>query len=151
MSTLIPARNSFGSVFKYSSSTGGTLKTCANVISITPPSFSRGTVDVTNYGTTDYFELSIAGGPKRAGNVGIKAVFLTTASEQTVAIPADFQAGTVCSWGITMPGSSAYNMWTGDGIITGYNITGLNAEGMIGFDMAIQITGKPLLGSTVSI
>lgn len=151
MSTLIPARNTFGAVFKYSSvGSSANLAACANIISITPPNHSRGVVDVTNWGTTDFAEQAIASGIKRTGNVGITAVWLSSNEDQITTIPTDFLAGTRCGWSITVPGSSAYNQLTGDGFITSYNYS-MPQDGMVGFDMTIKVTGKPVLSSTTSI
>ena len=62
MSTYINARNGFGSIFSLSSvGSSGTFTALANVQSITGPKFTRGTVDITNHGTTDYYEQHISG------------------------------------------------------------------------------------------
>jgi predicted secreted protein len=112
------------------------------------PSFSRGTVDITNHGTTDFWEQCISGGPVRTGSVGISAVFLTTASEQTVAIPADFLAGSRSGFKIEIAGTSSDDLcWYGNGYITSYNVT-VPAEGMCGFDMTMKLTGAPVISTS---
>lgn len=146
MSTLIGARNGFGSIFSYSSvGSSGTFSVIAGITQITMPTFSRGSIDVTNHGTTDYYEQAITGGPIRSGSVGITAVYLTTATAHVTTIPADFNAGTRCGWKIEIAGTSSANtVWYGDGYITGYNVA-TPFDGQVPFSMTMKITGKPTI------
>lgn len=150
MSTFINGRNSFGSLFAYSSvGSSGTFNDIANVISITAPSYSRSAVDITNQGTTDYFEQAISGGIIRTGNVGFTCVYLSTITAEVTTIPADFIAGTRSGFKITVAGTSSYNIWYGDMYITGYSPMVLpGAEGLVAFEMTGKVTGKPTLCST---
>jgi predicted secreted protein len=128
----------------------GTFTACAGVINITPPSYSRGTVDVTSHGTTDYYEQAISGGPIRSGNVGISAVFLSTATQQVTTIPTDFNAGTRSGWKIELAGASSANtVWYGDGYVTSYQMT-VPGEGLVGFDMQMKITGRPTISTSTT-
>lgn len=151
MSTLLGARNGFGSIFSYSSvGSSGTFATIAGVTAITMPTFSVSAVDVTNHGTTDYYEQAITGGPIRSGSVGFSAVYLTTATPHVTTIPTDFSARTRCGWKIELAGASSANtVWYGDGYITGYNV-GLPFDGQVPFSMSIKITGKPTIGTSTT-
>jgi predicted secreted protein len=152
MSTFIAGRDAFGSMFAWSSvGSTGTFTEMAGVLSIVHPGFSRGTVDVTNHGTTDKYEQHIAGGPIRSGNVGISAVYLTSNSQQTSLIPEIFEAGTRCGFKITVAGTSSENCWYGDGFITAYNpATFSGLEGLVGFSMSMKVSGKPILADSTT-
>lgn len=161
MSTLVAAKNSFGATFSFcpgpATSTGGTFVALANVLSITAPTYSRGTIDVSNWGlssggTGDGYEQCISGGPIRSGNVGLSAVYLST-DMQVTTLPAAFDAGIVNGWKIVIPGCGATenDTWWGNGIITGYNITGLNSEGMVTFDMNMKVVGQPIFNAGTSV
>jgi len=149
MSTFINGRNAFGSLFAYSSvGSSGTFTDIANVISITAPSYSRGAVDITNMGTTDYFEQAISGGIIRSGNVGFTCVYLSTVTQEITTIPADFIAGTRSGFKITVAGTSSYNIWYGDFYITGYTPMALpGQEGLVTFELTGKVTGKPTIAS----
>jgi predicted secreted protein len=152
MSTLIAGRNVFGSIFKYSSvGSSGTFTAVANIITISPPAYSRGSVDITNHGTTDYFEQHISGGPIRSGNVGITAVYISATSFQNATIPTDFAAGTRCGWNIIVAGPTSNNCWYGDGYITSYDPIAIpGMEGAAGFNMTLKVTGKPTLADSTT-
>lgn len=150
MSTFINGRNAFGSIFSYSSvGSSGTFTDMANVMSITAPRYSRGSVDITNHGTTDYFEQSISGGVIRTGEVGITAVYLSSNTQQITTIPTDFVNGTRSGFKITVAGTSSYNIWYGDMYITSYTPMALpGLEGLVAFEMTGKVTGKPTICTT---
>lgn len=150
MSTFINGRNSFGSIFSYSSiGSSGTFNDMAAVMSITVPSYSRSAIDITNQGTTDYFEQAISGGIIRSGNIGFTAVYLSTVTAQVTTIPTDFIAGTRSGFKITVAGTSSYNVWYGDFYITGYSpMTLPGMEGLVGFEMTGKVTGKPTIAAS---
>ena len=150
MSTLINAKNAFGSVFSYCAgpSSLGTYAALASITSITAPTYSRGAVDVTNYGLSDGYAQFISGGPIRSGSVGISAIYLTTETDQITTLPAAFDAGIVNGWKIQIAGTaSTIGCWYGNGIITGYEVT-LPQEGHVGFNMTMKVVGKPTLGES---
>lgn len=150
MSTFIDAHNGYGSLFAFSSiGSSGTFNNIANILSITPPTFSRATVDITNHGTTDYYEQCISGGIIKTGSVGITAVYLTSTSVATTVgnyehtlIPEAFQNGTRIGWKIVVGTASSNNLWYGDAFVTGYSFT-VPTEGRIEWKADFKITGKP--------
>lgn len=153
MSTLVPARNAFGSIFSICSgkSSVGTFAELASIVSITPPSFSRGSIDVTSYGdvaTADGYEQVISGGPIRTGNVGISAIYLTTETAEVTTIPTLFDAGAVNGWKIEIAGTSSNTVWFGNGIIVSYDQMTLPQDGAIGFNMQMKVVGLPTLAES---
>lgn len=151
MSSLIAARNGFGSLFSWSSiGSTGAFTALANVLNINPPSFTRGTVDITNHGTTDAYEQAISGGIIRSGEVSFTAVYLSSNAQQTTLIPAAFNAGTRCGWLISVAGTSSNNCLFGDGYITSYQPFSVPQEGRVEFTASIKITGMPTFGGSTT-
>lgn len=151
MSTFVAARNTYGSFFSLSTvGSSGTFTACANVLNINPPTFSRGTVDITNHGTTDYYEQAISGGIIRSGDVSFSAIYLSTNTQQTSLIPEAFHNGTRIGWLISVAGTSSNNVMYGDGYVTSYQPFSVPQEGRAEFAITIKVTGKPTLASSTT-
>ena len=137
------ARAAFPSVIAFSSvGSSGTFVTCLGIQRITPPKYTRGTVDITDMNSTDYYEDSALAGPIRTGVMGFEANFLSTNTQQTV-IKECFESGTKIGWKITLAGATSYNIIYGDGVVTGYSMSDLTQDGKITYNFEIKTKGKP--------
>jgi hypothetical protein len=146
MSTLIAARDGFGSIFSLSSvGSSGSFVDMAGVLSIDMPGWSRGTVDVTNHGTTDNYEQHIQAGVIKTGSVGITGVLLTSTSTSWNAqfYQGILDAGSRCGWKITVAGTSSMNIWYGDGYLTEFTPT-LPFDDKDTYKLSFKVTGKPI-------
>lgn len=140
------ARAAFPSIFSVASTGGSTTlanwKTCYGVTRITPPKYTRGTVDITDMNSTDYYEDNALAGPIRTGVIGFEANFLSTSTIYT-SIKDWFESGQKMGWMITLAGSSL-NTYYGDGVVTGYSMGDLTQEGKISMTFEMKTKGKPI-------
>jgi predicted secreted protein len=146
MSTLIAGIDGFGSVFAFSSvGSSGTFTNTVGVLSLDMPSWSRGVVDVTNWGTTDNYEQVIQAGVIKTGSVGITGVLLTStaASWNPQFFQSLIEAGGRCGWKVVAGPNTAssQSVWYGDGYITEFTPT-VPFDDKITYKIAFKITGK---------
>lgn len=154
MSAFVNAHQAFGTRFAFSSvGSSGTFQDLGLVISIAPPSFSRGTFDVSNYGQSDVFEQAIGGGIIRTGTLGLSCVYSGTTTSvakggyQLEVMPECMESGQRVGWQIVIPGTSGAATWWGDGFIQDYSFT-IPTEGVVNWNATIKVTGLPTICSS---
>jgi predicted secreted protein len=139
--TASAARIGFGARFGIKGS-GSTYVYVAEVDSITPPSLSRDTVEVTHLESDDGFKEFIAG-LADAGEASISIHYVPALSD---ALMTAFLAP-VDDFRILFPsGTLALDF---KGIVTGYAIGDLTAEGEMTATFTVKATGKPALVTVV--
>jgi predicted secreted protein len=140
------ARASFGATFALSSvATSAAVLTGINVVgeilTITAPTYTANTIDVTNQNTTDYFKEYVIG-VRDAGSLSFTANYISSSSGNTDKIPNAFYNGSKVAWKITLSGAATMNIWYGYGYITSYTVTS-PPDGAVTFATTIKVTGKP--------
>lgn len=138
------ARAAFGSLFAMSSvGSSGTFTNCYGVTKIMPPKPTRGTVDITDMNSTDYYQDFCFAGPIKVGTIGYTANYLSTDTWQTADIKTAFENGTKIGWKLTVAGTSSNNIWYGDGYVISYSMGDLTIDGKVEMTFEIANKGKP--------
>jgi len=119
----------------------------AELTSISGPSQSMDTIDVTNHDSDDSFREYLAG-ILNGGEISIEGNFLTTDTTGQVAMVTDFQARSKKAWKIKFPAwvssSHEYPEIDGYGYVTALDIS-FPFEDKVSFSATIKVTGKPAL------
>jgi len=150
MSTLINGRNGYPSILALSTiGSTGTFTDVAGVLTIGAPSRTKGTIDLTNHGTTDGYDQCIPQGITKTGSLTFTCVYLSSNSQHNSLIQEALDNGTRVGWKITMAGTSSNNTYYGDGYFTEWTPS-IPFEDKISYSGAIKPTGKPIgpAGST---
>jgi predicted secreted protein len=141
------AREVQGIVFQMGSSVGATWVSMGEVLTVTPPTNTMGTIDITNHGTTDYFREFLPG-LIDAGTVTFAANYISSTSTSGAAYYSDqyieelMSARTKVPWRFYLSGASSQNAWQGAGYITNYQIITGNDQA-VSYSVSIKVTGKP--------
>jgi len=118
----------------------------AELTSITGPSQSADTMEVTSHDSSDnYKEYLIA--LLEAGEVSIEGYFYPGDAAGQITMHTDFQARSKISYVITL--SDTTTTWGFDAFITAFE-TSAPFDGPTGFSATLKITGKPTLAITAS-
>ena len=116
----------------------------AELTSISGPTESMDTIDVTSHNSPDAYREFIAG-IRDGGDISIEGNFIKTDTTGQIAIHNDFQTGTKRAWIIKLPGwSGGSPQISGNGFITSFSLN-FPYEDKIGFSATIKLTGKPTL------
>ena len=142
--TASAARGSFGAGFAVSTvaTAAGTFVALGEILTITPPTYSANTIDVTNQNTTEYFKEYVVG-VRDGGSLSFTANYISSSSGHTDKIPNAFYNGSKLAWKITLAGASSFNVWYGYGYITSYNVSS-PPDGAVTFACTMKVTGKPV-------
>lgn len=137
------ARGSFGALLYLSTvaTTTGTLTAIGEILTITMPTYTANTIDVTNQNTTDFFKEFVIG-VRDAGSLSMTANYVSSSSGNTDKIPNAFYNGSKLGWKVALAGTSSMNVWYGYGYITSYNVTS-PPDGAVSFGITLKVTGKP--------
>lgn len=137
------ARASFGAIFSVSTvaTTAGSLVAVGEILTITAPTYTANTIDVTNQNTSEYFKEFVVG-VRDAGSLSITANYISSSSGHTDKLPNAFYNGSKLHWKIALAGASSMNLWYGFGYVTSYNVTS-PPDGAVSFGMTLKVTGKP--------
>lgn len=129
------AVNGFGTTFSYESAPS-TYTALGEVMSVTPPTFSRETIDATHMASDDTFREYI-GGVFDGGEVTVNMNYVEAQATlcQTLLL-----AG-VESFRIVIPGASTIVF---SGIPTGYAVGELVIDDKVTHSLTIKVTGKPI-------
>jgi hypothetical protein len=133
-----PGFKGFGSTVKWNGTAIGYAR------DIPMPSMTRDDVDFSNQDSPDEFDETQAGFG-HAGEVSFDIIFVPSHAGQAAAI-ADFLSGTTREMIITGPTSAAFT-WTCNAWVKGINGQ-LPHKGEIVMNLALKLTGKPVLGVT---
>jgi predicted secreted protein len=119
----------------------------AELTSISGPSQSLDTIDVTSHDSDDCYREFIAG-LRSGGDISIEGNFLSTDTDGQVAMHTDFQAGEKKAFIIKFPAwvetSHEYPQITGNGYVTAFDVS-FPFEDKVSFSATIKVTGKPTL------
>jgi len=129
----------FGATFTRSSTgaSGGTMSSIGEIISITPPSIKRDTIDATHMGSTGGFREYISG--LRDGGEASAEIQYDPNGTAASAMVTDVEADTVGYYEITFP----------DGTVAGFSAFATGFEATTPMDdkmvatFTFKITGKP--------
>ena len=137
------ARASFGAILSLSTiaTSLADFKTVSEILTITAPTYTANTIDVTNQNTTDYFKEYVVG-VRDAGSLSFTANYISSSSGHTGKIPDAMANGSKLAWKITLAGASTMNIWYGFGYITSYTVTS-PPDGAVTFAATIKVSGKP--------
>lgn len=112
--------------------------------SISGPSQSADTIDVTNHDSADQFREFLAG-LRDGGEVTFEGNFIQGDTDGQIAMHTDFQAGTKRTWTIQMPGwVASAPQFSGEGFLTAFSVD-FPFDGKISVSGTIKVTGKPVL------
>jgi predicted secreted protein len=138
------ARGSFGATFAVSTvaTSAGTLVAIGEITTLTPPTYTANTIDVTNQNTTEYFKEYVVG-VRDGGSLSFTANYISSSSGHTDKIPNAFYNGSKLGWKITLAGAASMNIWYGYGYITSYQMQS-PPDGAVTFACSMKITGKPV-------
>lgn len=117
---------------------GGTYALIAEVVNVTPPGFSRDTVDVTHLNSPDAFKEYIAGladGGEASITINFRPNVSDNLMESFLAPVDDFR--------ILFPGGAVALDFAG--IVTGYEIGDVVADDKMSATFTVKATGKPVL------
>lgn len=144
MSTFINSRPTYPSALSLSSvGSTGTFTEIAALTLIGGIGITKGTVDVTNHGTTDGYEQVKPLGVTRTREMSFTGWYLSTNTYHYSLLPALIDAGTMTGWKIALAGTSSNNIKYGDAYITSYTLGDLGIDGEINFTFTMKPTGKP--------
>lgn len=129
------AINGFGAVFAYESAPA-TYTALAEVLSVTPPSISVETVDVTHMGSDDGFREYKAG-RRDGGEVTVNMNYVEASATllQTLVL-AGYE-----TFRITFPDSSTYVF---SGIPTAFSFDDVVIDDKVAMSLTIKVSGKPV-------
>jgi len=129
---------------------GATLKkgddAIAELTSISGPSQSADTIDITSHDSSDSYKDYIVA-LLDAGEVSIEGNFYPGDSAGQITMHTDFQAKSKVEYVITL--SDTTTTWTFNAYITAFE-TGAPLDGATSFSATLKVTGKPTLGITAS-
>jgi hypothetical protein len=130
------ASSGFGATFSYLSTAPSTYTALAEVLSITPPSISVETTDVTHMGSDDGFREYIAS-LKDGGEVTVNMNYVESSATllQTLVL-----AG-LETFKITFAGSSTYVF---SGIPTAFTFNDVVIDDKMAMSLTIKVSGKPV-------
>lgn len=122
----------------------------AELTSISGPSESMDTIDLTSHDSTLAFKEFVAG-LRDGGEITIEGNFILGDTNGQIAMHSDFQSGTAQTWIIKHPTwEDPGHLWpqvTASGLITAFELS-YPMDGKIGFTATIKVTGKPVLKVT---
>jgi predicted secreted protein len=145
------ARASFGALFYVGSTvynttlmatSTATMVALGEVLTVTAPTYTANTIDLTNQNTTEYFKEFISG-VRDPGSLSITANYLSSAVAHQSVPNHYFYNGYKMAWALYLAGTSSMNCFTGFGYITSYTVTS-PPDGAVTFAMTVKITGKPV-------
>ncbi len=134
------AKSAFGTTIQWNAEAIG------EVLSISGPSQSVDTIDVTSHDSSDSFREFIAG-LRDGGEVTIEGNFIPGNTGQAD-LHTDMQAGTVREVIITFP-SAMGTTFTFDALCTAHETTAPHDE-KAGFSATFKVTGKPVLATATA-
>lgn len=120
----------------------------AEVTNIGGPSFSAETIEATHLRSPDYWREYI-GSLKDGGDLTFDVNFLVANATHNAAtgMLSTFNsagAATRDTWDIIFP-DTASTTWTFGGIITGFELNGIEIDGKLTASLTVKISGKPTL------
>lgn len=115
----------------------------AELTSISGPTETMDTIDLTSHDSADAFREFVAG-LRDGGEITIEGNFIKGDDTGQITMHTDFQAGTAQTFIIKMPGWASKPEFRGTGLVTAFS-TDYPFDGKISFSATIKVTGKPVL------
>lgn len=138
------ATRSFG--VKLLRKNGASFEEIEDVVEITPPSSSRDVVDVTSHSSEGSSREVI---PSFLNPGTVTATINYTPSDAVhAAIRADFQAGTLTEYKVTLPGSSPAYSFGFSGYVTEFGVQSMPIDGVMQLAFTITISGQITLSNS---
>lgn len=142
------AKNTYGAVLKLDD-TGGTPATVAELDSITPPSLTRDTIDVTTHDGASQAAEYIPDGVYDAGEISVEGNLIAGSGADDLFIAA-VATGTVQDFEILIKASSGTETISGSAIVTAYERGDLPVRGgKQRFSARLKVTGALTQAPTV--
>lgn len=116
------------------------------ITSISGPSESMDTIDLTNHDSPSGFREFVAG-IHDGGEITIEGNFISGDTPGQIVMHTDFQATTVQAWEIRFPGYASGPVITGNGYLTAFSWD-FPFDGKISFSATIKVTGKPAFSAS---
>jgi len=119
----------------------------AEVVSITPPSFSRESVDFTHMTSADDY-MEFKAGMKDGGEVSFEGRWLpdNATHDDSTGVMSLFEAGSVDNWKVTFPDGSDI---TFAGFITAFQPSIGRVNDPVNMSVTLKVSGKPALTQAV--
>lgn len=125
----------------------GSTVVLVELTSISGPSESMDTIDLTSHDSASAFREFVAG-LRDGGEISFEGNFIKGDSEGQIAAHTDFQNGQVRAWIIKHPGWAAVaTQMSGNGYLTAFSID-YPFDGKISVSGTIKVTGKPLFAAS---
>ncbi len=145
----VSARNSFGTYVGYTATTSTNALPVMGLLNITPPSFSKDVLDITNHGTTDGYFICIPSAMGKTGPVQLQCIYLTSSSMFSDKFKTGFENRTKGSLVIVVGGGSSKAMISMDGYVTKYGLTApINDK--VTIELTFKPTGTPTIGDATT-
>ena len=145
------ARASFGALFYIGSTvynttlfatSTATMIAVGEVLTVSAPTYSANTIDLTNQNTTEYFKEFLSG-VRDPGSLSITANYISSGVAQMSIPNFYFYNGNKMAWALYLSGTSSMNCFWGYGYVTNYTVTS-PPDGAVSFAATIKLTGKPV-------
>lgn len=133
------AKPTYGVVLKMGSSSPPST-TLTNVVSVTPPKFTRDSVDVTNHGSAGGAMEAIADGVYDPGEMTVSLLYVAGDANDDACIAA-FLASTPYYFTHTVNAASGTESRAFMGVVTEYGVDELTVKGKQTATLKIKVTG----------
>ena len=117
----------------------------AELTKLSGPKKSADTIDVTNFGSPDSYREFIRGF-KDGGEVGIEGNFIPGDIDGQAGLDTDYEDGTVQNFVMTFVNGTT---WTFSAVVKDLG-TDTPFDGKVGFSATLKVSGKPVLGVSLS-
>jgi len=139
------AREVQGIVLALTSVNGGTFYPIGEVLGVTPPTFTMGTIDISNHQTTDYYREFLPG-LIDSGTVTFTANYVSSSSWANDLVTSVMADRAKINWKVELStaeaATSSQNVWYGNGYITNYQLITANDQAVT-YSLSIKVTAKP--------
>ena len=139
------AREVQGIILSLTSVNAGTFYPIGEVLNVTPPTRTMGTIDVSNHGTTDYFREFLPG-MIDPGTVTFTANYVSSSSWASDLVTSIMADRAKINWKVELStgeaATSSQNLWYGNGFITNYQLITANDQAVT-YSLSIKVTAKP--------
>lgn len=119
---------------------GGTLTQIGEVVAVTPPALSRGTIDTTHHATASGIMTFIGSGVADPGEVSATINYVAGSASDDLLLEAA-QSGTVRSFKVVVNAASGQEGISGEGIVTGYTPDSSAVDGKQTATVTIKASG----------
>lgn len=119
---------------------GGTLTQIAEVLSVTPPSLTRATLDTTHHATASGIQTFIGSGIADPGEISATIHYVAGSASDDLLLEA-VGAGTARSFKVVVNAASGQEAISGDVIVTGYAPDSSEIDGKQTATVTMKVSG----------